>query len=259
MNSTQLITTFCAIAFLSTPSFAQDGDKLRGKLQELEQQARAAKEAGRPDEAQAIMEKAKRMMIEQREREQGGDKLEMAKRKIEELRKAGKADEAEQLERRVREAGEQRKDGEKRKEGEQPKDGEKRKDGEKVRDGEKQKQKVGDHAVGGDERLQHIAEAVKHLRAAGLNEPAEHIAQMARGGHDQPERRPGAGGGAPQEELQRALQNTQEQTHRALRETNEQTQRALRETHEQMAKMARAIEELRAQVAKRGEGDRRKD
>lgn len=209
-------------------SHAQEGADIKARFKELEAQARAAKEAGRHDEAQAIMEKAKRMIAEKRDGEQGGDKLEMAKRKIEELRKAGKNEEADQLERRVREAGEKRRDREKEK------------PAGKVRDGER----------GGDERMEHIEQAVKHLRAAGLHEPAERILQMARGQQNPQEHRPNPDGDAQQDQLRRALRETQEQTHRALRDTQAQTERALRETHEQMAKMARAIEELREQVAK---------
>jgi hypothetical protein len=222
-----------AAAIVST-SHAQEGGDIKARFKELENQARAAKEAGRHDEAQAIMEKAKRMIAGNRDGEQGGDKLEMAKRKIEELRKAGNNEEADQLERRVREAGE------KRREGEKFRDGEKERPAEKVRDGDKERPvaKVRDGERGGDERMQHIEQAIKHLRAAGLHEPAERISQMAREQHNKPAR-PEIERGAAQEQLQRAIRDTQEQTHRALRET-----------HEQMAKMARAIEELREQVAK---------
>lgn len=223
-------------------SHAQEGGDIKARFKELEAQARAAKEAGRHDEAQAIMEKAKRMIAEKRDGGQGGDKLEMAKRKIEELRKAGKNEEADQLERRVREAGE------KRRESEKGRDGQKERPVDKVRDGDKERPT--EKPRGGDERMEHIEQAVKHLRAAGLHEPAERILQMARGQQNPQEHRPNPDGDAQQEHLRRVLRETQEQTHRALRDTQAQTERALRETHEQMAKMARAIEELREQVAK---------
>ena len=240
MKLIQQLSIALITAVTISASHAQEGGDIKARFKELEARARAAKEAGRHDEAQAIMEKAKRMIAEKRDGEQGGDKLEMAKRKIEELRQSGKNEEAEQLERRVREAGEKRRDGEKEKPAGKVRDGEKEKPAGKVRDGER----------GGDERMEHIEQAVKHLRAAGLHEPAERILQMARGQHNPQEHRPNPDGGAQQEQLQRAIRDTQEQTHRALRDTQAQTERALRETHEQMAKMARAIEELREQVAK---------
>lgn len=84
------------------------------------------------------------------------------------------------------------------------------------------------------ERMQHVQEAIKHLRAAGLKEPAERIEQMGR-------------------EMQQAAASGRDQA--VPREALEQMQRALKETHEQMAKMARAIEELREQVGKRDKHD----
>ena len=178
----------------------------------------------------------------------GGEKLEMVKRKIDELRKAGKHDEAERLEAERlghgrREAGEKR-DGAARKEG-----------------------------ALDEQQRQHVGEALKHLHAAGLHEQAERIEQMLRGSgtqaeHAAREHREKAERSGPEaaglreahEQMQRALREMQEQTQRALRDTQEQTQRALRETHEQMAKMARAIEELREQTGKpRGDGERRKE
>lgn len=173
----------------------------------------------------------------------GGEKLEMVKRRIEELRKAGKAEEAERLEHGLREAGEKR-GGPARKEG-----------------------------ALDEQQRQHVGEALKHLHAAGLHEPAERIEQMLRGSgtkeeHAAREHREKAERSGPEaaglreahEQMQRALREMQEQTQRALRDTQEQTQRALRETHEQMSKMARAIEELREQTGKpRGDGDRRKE
>lgn len=213
MKSSQFVIALCAsAALLSTTVRADDGDNVRNKLQELEQQARAAKEAGRAEEAQAIMEKAKRIHAEAGERNaQGGDKLEMTKRKVQELRNAGKGEEAEQLERRIREGAEKQRDG-----GDKQRDGgDKRRDvPEKPRDAER----------GGDERQQHLGEAIRHLRAAGLDDPANQIERLA---HELGK------GKAPAHEPQ-----------------NDGTQRALRETQEQMAKMARAIDELRQQVEK---------
>ncbi len=148
------------------------------------------------------------------------EKMEMVKRKIQELREAGKHDEAAQLEKRVR--GEVEKPGEGNP-GEQP------------------------------ERMRHIAEAIKHLRAAGLNEPAEHIEQMVRGQQQKSDGRESAAGREGGDQMQRAMREMQEQVQRALKDMHEQTQRQMQDTHEQMVKMAHAIDELREQVAKRKE------
>jgi hypothetical protein len=93
---------------------------------------------------------------------------------------------------------------------------------------------------GDGERRQHVLEAIKHLHAAGLHEPAERIEQMLHESHDRPRTAENP-----------AAREMQQQLQRAMRDMQEQTQRALRETHEQMGKMARAIEELREQVARK--------
>ena len=240
------LLALCAAALLSTPVFAEEADPLRGKIQELEARARTAKEQGRADESHELMQQVRRLHAEMGERERqrgGGEELAMAKRKIDELHKAGKHEEAEQLEHRLREAGEQQGDRE-------------RKDG-----------------AGEAERRQHAMEAIKHLHAAGLHEPAERIEQMLHeqgGKSEQVKRERGEKAGRSgsedtspregQEQMQRALREVQEQTQRAMREVQEQSQRALRDTHEQMAKMARAIDEVREQAGKqRGDGGHRKD
>lgn len=234
-----LFLTLCAAALLSTPVFAEESDPLRGKIKELEERARTAKEQGRADESKELMQQVRRLHAEMIERGDG-DKLERAKRQIEALHKAGKHEEAAQLERRLR--------------------------GAKQHSGDHERQESGSEA----ERKQHAMEAIKHLHAAGLHEPAERIEQILRehkkeAGQDSREKgeRRGSEGVNPregQEQMQRVMHDMQEQTQRAMREMQEQTQRALRDTHEQMARMARTIEELREQVARpRGNGERRKD
>jgi hypothetical protein len=236
----------CAAALLSTPILAEEGDASRGRIKELEERAHAAKEQGRGDEAKEVMQQVQRLHAEMSERERRhGDsgKLEMAKRRIDELHKAGKHEEAAQLERRLREAGEQRGDAERKESG------------------------------GDAERREHAKEAIRHLHAAGMHEPAERVEQTLREDSKKPEQgerkhgdkaaRSGHEGGSPQEgdeRMRRAMGEMQEQVQRAMRDMQEQTQRALRETHEQMAKMARAIEELREQAARpRRDGERGKD
>lgn len=171
------LLTLCAAALLSTPVFADEADPLRGKAKELEERARTAKEQGRIDESNELMEKVRRLHAEIGEREAkpgDGAQREMVKRKIEELHQAGKHEEAEQLERRLRGTGEPA-----RNEG------------------------------GGDaERRQHALEAIKHLHAAGMHEPAERIEQMLRD-HDLEQM--GRGIHEMQEQTQRALRETHEQ------------------------------------------------
>ena len=192
---TPLLLTLCATALLSSPIIAEEGDPLRGKIKEHE----------------------------------GGDQLESAKHKLEELHQAGKHEAAAQLERRLRAANQH--------------------------SGDRERPEGGSDA----ERKQHAMEAIKHLHAAGLHEPAERIEQMLRDKEKEAgqERREKEGRRGPEGVNPR---EGQEQMQRAMREMQEQTQRAFRETHEQMAKMARTIEELRAQLARqRGEGGPRKE
>ena len=135
-----LLLTLCAAALLSTPVFAEESDPLRGKIKELEERARTAKEQGRADESKELMLQVRRLHAEmsEREKQHGADNQpEMIRRKIEELHQAGKREEAEQLERRLQAGTE-------------------------------------------PERKQHALEAIKHLHAAGMHEPAERIEQMLR-------------------------------------------------------------------------------
>ncbi len=137
------------------------------------------------------------------------EKLEKAKHRIEELHASGQHDEAERLAQRLRQ------------EMRSPGDGDR------------------------SDRAQHIMEAVKHLRAAGLNEPADSIERMAR---EQQKAQPrSAEQAVPREAM--------EQMQRALRETQEQMQRSLKETHEEMLKLARTVAELHEQIGKRKEHD----
>ena len=118
-------------------------------------------------------------------RPEAQEKMEKAKRRIEELHAAGKHDDAVRLEQRLHE--------ETACQGEQP------------------------------ERLRHMAEAIKHLRAAGLNEAAERIEQMVR--EQQKQQKPEGREKAAQregEQLQRAMREMHEEMQRALRDTHDQ-------------------------------------
>ena len=113
------------------------------------------------------------------------EKLEKAKREIEDLRSNGHPDEANRLEERVR--------AEMGKQGGQP------------------------------ERMQHIQEAIKHLRAAGMNEAADRVEQLAREQQKAEGRgREQAGPREGMEQMQRAMREMQEQVQKAFKETHEQ-------------------------------------
>jgi archaellum component FlaC len=89
----------------------------------------------------------------------------------------------------------------------------------------------------GPERIAHMMEAVKHLRAAGLNEPADNIEKMAR-------------------HMREELEHARRESAAAAPEA-EHMQHAMQEMHGELQKMAHAIDELREQVAKmRNEGKR---
>lgn len=230
---TLLSIALCASALFLTPVFAQEGDALRGKIREIEERARTAKEQGRHEEANKLMAQAKQLRMEAGEggkQRDGGDKNEMVKRRIEELRKEGKQEEADQLEARWRASMEKR--------------GDEKKPG------------------GEMDRMQHMKQAIMHLHAAGLHEEAERVEQifreeMAKAEAGERERRKDGDKRSPKDAGPR---EPGEQKQHAVREKEEQDQRALREAHEQIAKLARSVEELREQVARqRAEGARRRD
>jgi len=186
---TFLLLTLCVVALVATPLFAEEGDPLRGKIKELEERARTAKEQGKADEAQRMMEQVQQLHAEMRGREEqrgGGEKHEMARRRIEELRKAGKHEEAQQLEHRSRE--------------EMAKQGDE-KDG-----------------SGGAERTAHIRQAIQHLHAAGLQKPAERIGQML---HQQDHEQMQQSMREMQGQTQRALRETHEQMAKMARAIEE--------------------------------------
>ena len=240
---THLSIALCAAALLLTPVFAQEGDPLRGKIRDLEERAHMAKQQGRHEEANELMQKAKRLRMEAGDGEKqrdGGDKNEVVKRRIGELRKAGKQEEADQLEARWRASMEKHGDG-KEPGGKEP----------------------GSKEPGGNmERMQHLKQAIMHLHAAGLHEDAERVEQifreeMAKAEAGERERRKdGAKGG----QKDAGPREPGDQKQHAMREKEDQNQRALREAHEQIAKLARSVEELREQIARqRAGGEHRKD
>ena len=181
---------------------------------------------GRADEANALLERAKKIKIEQREKlaeaerakvgedqagqarrenEQARRESDRMRREIEELHRAGKHDDAVRLEQKL---------------------------AERKAPPEECKE------CAPAERVQHVLQAIEHLRAAGLKEPAEGLAQIAKQMRAESERQNAV---AP------------ERTEKVLRETQE----GMQQLRGQLEKMQRQLEELRAQAGKpHGGGDR---
>ncbi|MCL4203981.1 MAG: hypothetical protein KJ000_15880 [Pirellulaceae bacterium] len=161
--------------FAAEPSEAQQQEiELREKMAKLVQQARELKQAGNESQAKELMEQVGQLMREAKEaaqasdaqasdaqasdaqpREGGGlqERLQAAKNRIMELRREGRAEEAEALEREVREFMQQTQW--KKQPAERP---------------------SGDDV---DRRVHHLHVAADNLRAAGLDEQAEQLMQQA--------------------------------------------------------------------------------
>lgn len=196
------LTLLALASLLAGPALAATPEELRAELNRLSERGEQAKSEGRPDEADHLLAEAGKLEAQLRDaedqksrRDKAGkspenkrDKLAEARRQIQELRNAGKAEEAERLEQRMREVA----------------------------------QRGGDRKMGGPgdpkERAQHVAEAVKHLRAAGLHEPAEHIARLAR----RLEEDSGDRGHSPESEQ---TQHAVRELHRNLDEVRREVQR----------------------------------
>ncbi len=199
-----------------------------GKLME---RAKAAKDAGRFDEARELAEQAHRAGAgkhddKARRKEKhdahgaAPERLEKARREIEELHRAGKHEEAGALKRRIAEGMEHKK-------------------ASPMKEGE------------GPARLRHVMEAIRHLREAGLNEPAEGLEKLARGMREDFERH-------EQAEKIREMRKPNDDGPPRKAEGPRTGGDELRAIREQMEKMSRAIDELRAQVSGRGDEEVRK-
>src|SRR5436190_14515680 len=83
-----------ALLLAFTPALAANPDEIRADTEKLMERARQAKAEGRADEAEELLRKVKQLQGELREREGGEkrrpeiEKMEHAKREMEELRKA---------------------------------------------------------------------------------------------------------------------------------------------------------------------------
>lgn len=156
--------------FAAEPTEAQQQEiELREKMAKLVQQARELKQAGNESQAKELMEQVGQLMREAKEaaqasdaqasdvqpREGGGlqERLEAAKNRIMELRRDGRVEEAEVLEREVREFMQQ----------------------------SQWKKQPAEKPSGGevDRQVHHLHAAADSLRAAGLNEQAEQLMQQA--------------------------------------------------------------------------------
>lgn len=213
------ISIMTALALLSAVKAEEPKRNEIPEAQKLMERARQAKEAGRFDEAHELAEQAKKIGSAHRDGRPGinggaPERLEKVRHEIEELHRAGKHEEAEQLKRRVAEAMEHKRAPEPKR-ASAPKEGD------------------------GPARLRHVAEAIHHLREAGLNEQAEGLEKIARGMHEQLEHR---------EKEERSRNDGKPRP-----PANE-----LRAMQEQIAKLAHAVEELRAQIKGRGEEEVRK-
>ncbi|MFN0077275.1 MAG: hypothetical protein ACKVY0_12460 [Prosthecobacter sp.] len=88
------------------------------------------------------------------------------------------------------------------------------------------------------ERLQHIMQAVEHLRAAGLNEPAQGIEQIAQN---------------MRREIEERMKRQQAEAHgkEGKHPGGEKPHAELEEMRQQMRRMAEQIEQLQAELKKR--------
>lgn len=216
-------TTISIVTALALAAAVNAQEKKPGpppEAQQLMERARQAKEAGRYDEARELAEKARQIGERHHEGKPGFEKgaperMEKVRHEIEELHRAGKHEEAERLEHRVKEAMEHRK--------EAPSKG-----------------------AEGPEKLRHVAEAIGHLRAAGLNEQAEGLEKIARKLHEDIEHREHA------DQERHAEKHGKDGPPRKMEKPGQPPGNELHAMREQIEKMARSIEELRAQVNRRG-------
>lgn len=223
------------------------------EAQQLMERARQAKEAGRMDEARELAEKARQigeMHHGKKDGRPGFDKeraehLEQARRKIEELQREGKHEEAEQLKRRIAGVMAEKHGG--------PPGGH---DGPPGKPAE------------GPAKIRHLMEAIRNLREAGLNEPAESLEKVLHKMKEDFERRQKEGGEharGPEGEGRRKEPphpGPEAGPRRGAPQGPGAEPNPARELHairEQVEKLSRAVEELRAQVNRRNEGGEHKE
>lgn len=173
----------------------------------LLERAKKAKAEGRYDEARELAEQIRKLHGTKLKHGEGKkEDLPRMKAEIAELHRAGKHEEAEKLQERMKQALHRA------------------------------------HAEGPQKemppeaRLEHLMQAIQHLRMAGLNEPAEQLEQMAGRMRHEIEARRHHEGAAHADEI------------RALREHTEQLRREVEELREQLKK-AQSKEEVKKPAA----------
>lgn len=209
MKLTSLITTGCLTAFALLAFVHAEEPKPTDFLKRAQQ----AKADGKFDEAKELAEQARKLHggDGHGERKLDGekkDKLAHMRAEIEELHRAGKHEQAEELRKKFM--------------------------GDLMAQHHGPKKEMPHKEPGsGEERLEHLMEAIKHLRAANLNEPAESLEKLA---------------GHMKEEMAAHKRAEQEQREHPRAEGE------LRELREQVQKLSHTVEELRGQL-KRAPGD----
>lgn len=188
------------LVFLPAAAFAGEPgpDQVRDQIRKLEQKAQALKMDGKAEDAKALAgeaaelrDKIARMERERHQEAVRGDerqrdamkqKLEQSRMELKELREAGKEEKAAEVQRRVHALEEQLAPPGRRPEGDRG-------------PGAQPERMIAER------RIQHMREAVAHLREAGMNDAAERVAQEAermqqglRGGAED-RRRPEQAGG----------------------------------------------------------------
>lgn len=219
MKLTSLITTGCFATFaISLALRAEDGKPNPAELMKRAQQAKAE---GRYDEARELAEQVRKLTGHEKPDEpkhkidgEKKDKLAHMRAEIEELHRAGKHEQAEELRKKFM--------------------------GDLMAQHHGPKKEMPHKEPGsGDERLDHVMEAIKHLRAAKLNEPAEGLEKLA---------------AHLKEEM--AARKRMEQEHHDKKPGGEGEVRELRE---QVQKLSHMVEELRGQLKKQpGDAEVRK-
>lgn len=173
MNASQ-ITTIVALA-LATPVFAQEG--AREKIHDLKSRAEAAQAEGRADEAEKLRGAARELAErseagsakregeprERPNREHLQAMLEKSRLEIEEAERAGRPEQVADLKHRLARLTSALHESESN-------------EGERLKKSGKSERPV---SADPQRRLQHLSEAIEHLRAAGMKEPAERLSEQA--------------------------------------------------------------------------------
>lgn len=219
------LVVFAASAFAEEPG----PDQVRDQIRKLEQKAQALKADGKMEDAKAVAgeaaelrEKIARMERErhqdavrgdERRRDEIKHKLDQSRAELKELREAGKEDQAAEVQRKIHSLEETLANSGRRPEGER---------------GPAAHQERG----ATERRVQHVREAIAHLREAGMNDLAERLDQEAdrmmqqRGGGE--ERRRPDQAGAEIERMRAELQELRQ----AVRQLNARLDGANRERPE---------------------------